>query len=127
MCQQIIDKVGIWFSLPAKWNEEHELYKNRRKQWEAHEATLKRYQPNWDRNEKRPPPQPKPPQSKPNPKPKKKSVPLKIGMLIEDIEFLTPPLTPLQPLEKPPIFGTGEDAMKDEEFWDFYDQPLPLP
>ncbi len=109
--------------MSAKWSEENELYKNRRKQWEAYEGTLTKHEANWDRGAKRPPPQAKPPEPKPKTKPKKKPVPVKSDVVLEDIEFITPPMTPLPPLEKPPLFGTG-DNVKDDEFWEFYDQPV---
>lgn len=78
--------------------------------------------PNWDRDAKRPPPPPPAPVEKPKPRPKPK--PKKPDVVIEDIEFKTPPMTPPPP--KPDIKKVPE-FKRDDEFWDFYDQSLPLP
>lgn len=110
------------------WNEQNEVHNKLHQQWQQYEESLPKLEVNWDRNAKRPP---KPPSPKiPHPKPKRK-VPQKKenqkienDIVFEDIEFVTPPLTPL---ERPPPRDLMPGLKKDEEFWDFYDQALPLP
>ena len=133
---------GSWicFSWPVccsssgTWHEHYEMQKRQRAQWEKYQATRPKFQANWDRNAKR---EPAPP-TKPKPKAKPKLRPLKKDpkqgsshniiendIVFEDIEFKTPPLTPLY---KPPPPPPAEAIQgKDDDFWDFYDQGLPLP
>ena len=101
------------------------------KKWEEYEGSQPKQQPNWDRNAKRPP---KPPLAQaPPPKPKRKPPPKKIAekanniendLVFEDIEFKTPPLSPPH---KPPPKDMMPGFEQDDDFWDFYNQSLPLP
>ena len=101
---------------------------------QEHEDSLPKATVNWDRNAKREKPaQPEPQNTKPKAKTKLKKeakddtkVPNASDIVFEDIEFKTPPLTPPPVYQKPPV-AKMPGYMEDDDFWDFYDNPLPLP
>lgn len=83
-------------------------------------------EPNWDRNAvapraKRPVEAPKEKRKRPKPKAPVKN---KREPVFENVEFVTPPVTPeYLPANPPPIVLTTNK--KDDDFWKFYDQGLP--
>ncbi len=106
--------------------------KRRLKEYEASRPKAK---VNWDRNAKREkvvPAQVPKQKTKPKPKVKKEEppkdppVPNANDMVFEDIEFKTPPLTPPVTLP-PPVAAMKPEYMEKDDFWEFYDNPLPLP
>ena len=115
--------------LPGLWWQGHTIRGRLKKTWDEFEESRPKPKVNWNRNAKRapPPPKPKEPKGKPKtmPKPKDPSPPPKSDMVIEDIEFKTPPLTPPAVLLPPPPVKVAPD--EDDDFWDFYGQGLPLP
>ena len=110
---------GLWW--------QHETIRGvLKKDWDAYELTRPKFTVNWDRDAKRPPPPPKPKEPKPKPRPRPK--PPKVStppMVFEDIEFKTPPLTP--PPALPPAPPPANKMDDDEDFWEFYNQGVPLP
>lgn len=114
------------FSLGTWW--QHETIRGRMmRKLDEYEESRPKFTANWDRDAKRPPPPPKPVEKKPKPKPKpqpKQPTPKpESDIVFEDIEFVTPPLTPPPaPREPPPT-----KVVEDDDFWDFYDQPVYLP
>lgn len=88
-------------------------------------------EPNWDRNAVAPPKPKKPPEKpvrKLKPVPRKKPK-LKAEVkdnkepLFEDVEFVTPPLTP--EILAPQLEIVAATNKRDDDFWNFYDQGLP--
>ena len=110
------------------WNEYNTIYEKMQKQWQLYEQTKPKPAVNWDRTAKRelkPAPAPAPAQAKKPKKPtNKKSEAGKQSLgdvQLEDIEFKTPPLTP--PPKPPEKIPAAKNVAKDDDFWDFYDQP----
>ncbi len=123
-------------SVSAIWNEHAVLYERMKRRLKEYEASRPKPKVNWDRNAKREKVVPaQVPKAKPKPKPKVKkeetpkepSIPNANDMVFEDIEFKTPPLTPLATLPPPVAAAPVPDYMEKDDFWDFYDNPLPLP
>jgi len=61
------------------------------------------------------------PKAKSLPKSKKAKIKSKKEVPFENIEFVTPPLTP-QPTLPEPVVPDNVDFKKDDEFWEFYDK-----
>ena len=97
-----------------------------------YEDNLPKATVNWNRNAKREKPAaPEIIKPKAKTKPKKQAkddakVTNENDIVFEDIEFKTPPLTPPIVHQKPPV-AKMPGYMEDDDFWDFYDNPLPLP
>ncbi|XP_067673062.1 uncharacterized protein [Haliotis asinina] len=108
----------------SKWAEHNVLRQRMGKQWDEYLASLPKAVVNWDRSATRPVPE-KPTQQKlkPRPKPKKpEPVVEKPATPLEVIEFKTPPITPPPAPAPAPM---PEKFEKDDEFWKFFDQPMP--
>lgn len=101
------------------WTEHHILRERMKKQWDEYaDATLKA-SVNWDRGAKRVVPEKT--EIKQKPKKSMKNKPMKKQQTkvdaIEEVQFKTPPLTPIQS-NSPEKFP---EYSKDEEFWKLYD------
>jgi len=80
---------------------------------------------NWDRNATRAPLKQEQPKPAKKPKPKSKPKETKKGgkePLFEDVQFVTPPMTP-EYRPPPPIAPITNT--RDDEFWEFYEKGLP--
>ena len=115
------------------WNEHSVLYERMKKKLKEHEDSLPKLTVNWDRNAKREKPVAVVPENKPKAKtkPKKENKndpkpPNANDILFEDTEFKTPPLSPPIVHQNPPV-AKKPSYMEEDDFWDFYEKPLPLP
>ncbi|GFR66270.1 hypothetical protein ElyMa_000224200 [Elysia marginata] len=95
------------------------------KKWKNYFDSLPKARVTWDRTATRPAKAPDKPLPKPKPKSKPKPQPQEKAQkdTEEEIVFVTPPLTPPPPqsdiVEMPSAFK------RDDEFWEFFDQPIP--
>ena len=115
------------------WNEHSILYERMKRKLKEHEDSLPKPTVNWDRNAKREKQFAVVPEKKPKAKtkPKKENKndskpPNANDIVFEDIECKTPPLSPPIVHQKPPI-AKKPSFMAEDDFWDFYEKPLPLP
>lgn len=118
----------FFFNMAGVWNEYNTVYEKAQKQWQQYEENKPKLAVNWDRTAKRelkPAPAPAPAQTKKPKKPTNKKAEAgkqNLGDVeLEDIEFKTPPLTP--PSKPPERIHVAKSVAKDDDFWDFYDQP----
>lgn len=90
-------------------------------------ASLPKVAVNWDRSAKREVKVLPPEKQKPKKKLKttrKPVIPIDQEPDFEEVVFKTPPLTPPPPPAQPSP-AKMPDYVKDEEFWSFFDQPVP--
>lgn len=111
------------FLIQCIWVEQDVLRARMQKRWKTYFENLPKATVNWDRSATRPAkvPDKLQPRTKPKPKPKfqeNEQTPSK-----EEIVFVTPPLTP--PPVEPDIVEMPSKFKRDDEFWEFFDQPLP--
>ncbi len=106
------------------------LRKRQERNWSNYFATLPKFSVTWDRSaarpvvrlskpepKPRPRPRPRPRQQKPPPEPEPPREPT------PEIVFVTPPLTP--PPAPPEIVELPQEFQRDDDFWQFFDQPVP--
>ena len=115
--------------IPGGWWQQNTINNHLNRQWDNYAQSLPKPAVTWDRNAKRPTPPPKPKEHKRKPKPKpQQSIPSISSsakeVLTEEFEFSTPPLSPFQKEPPPLIRKTSDD---NDDFWEFYNQELPLP
>ena len=109
---------------PGIWVEQDVLRSRMRKRWESYFQSLPKAAVTWDRRAVRtakppdkPPPKPKP---RARPRPQVKGQGEKAE---EEVVFVTPPLTPPPP--QPDFVQVDPGFQRDDEFWQFFDQPVP--
>ncbi|GFO12900.1 hypothetical protein PoB_003940500 [Plakobranchus ocellatus] len=93
------------------------------KRWKNYFERLPKAAVTWDRNATRTIKAPDKPQPKAKWKNKSKPQEKVQQGKEEEIIFVTPPLTP--PLAQPDIVEAPSTFKRDDEFWEFFDQPLP--
>ena len=93
------------------------------KKWKSYFESLPKATANWDRTATRPAKAPDKPQPKVKPKTRAKPQPKVEKEKEEEVIFVTPPLTP--PPAQPDIVEMPSTFKRDDEFWEFFDQPVP--
>jgi len=96
------------------------------KKWVSYYDNLTKPSANWDRSAKRQVVSAPQPTAKTKSKPKKpKPKEEKVDPFADEPEvvFVTPPLTP--PAPPPYQEEASNEFKKDDEFWKFFDQPIP--
>ncbi|KAK3778391.1 hypothetical protein RRG08_049237 [Elysia crispata] len=105
------------------WVEQDVLRARMQKRWKNYFESLPKATINWDRSATRTVKVPDKPTPKSKPKIKPKPQEKVQKETEEEIIFVTPPLTP--PPAQPDIVEIPSTFKRDDEFWEFFDQPIP--